>query len=112
MFNTIIHGDCLRILPQLSSESVNFILTDPPYMINYEPRDGRSITNDDNCGWLKPAFAQMYRVLARDSFCVSFYGFTKADAFLHAYRAAGFKVAGHFTFPKRRLLRTVRPLPA
>jgi hypothetical protein len=25
-------------------------------------------------GWLKPAFAQVYRVLKQDSFCVSFYG--------------------------------------
>jgi site-specific DNA-methyltransferase (adenine-specific) len=101
MTNTIIHGDCLNVLPTLAPASANFILTDPPYMVTYESRDGRSIKNDDNDAWLKPTFAELYRVLERDSFCVSFYGWPKAEAFLSAYRAAGFKVAGHLTFPKR-----------
>ena len=46
--NTIIHADCLRVLPQLSDESVDFILTDPPYLARYTSRDGRSVPNDDN----------------------------------------------------------------
>lgn len=57
--------------------------------------------NDDNDAWLKPAFAEMYRVLDRDSFCVSFYGWSKVDRFMQAYRAAGFRVVGHLMFPKR-----------
>ena len=32
LINTIIYGDCLTILPQLASGSVNFVLTDPPYI--------------------------------------------------------------------------------
>jgi site-specific DNA-methyltransferase (adenine-specific) len=99
--NTITHADCLQFLPKLAAESVNFILTDPPYLVGYESRDGRTVPNDDNDRWLKPAFAQMYRVLERDAFCVSFYGWPNADKFLQAYRAAGFRVAGHFAFPKR-----------
>jgi site-specific DNA-methyltransferase (adenine-specific) len=63
------------------------------------------VPNDDNDAWLKPAFAEMYRVLDRDSFCVSFYvsfyGWPKADRFMQAYRAAGFRVVGHLMFPKR-----------
>jgi site-specific DNA-methyltransferase (adenine-specific) len=80
--------------------SVNFILTDPPYITRYKSRDGRVVPNDDNDKWLKPAFAEMYRVLANDSFCVSFYGWPHADKFMHAYRAAGFRVVGHLMFPK------------
>jgi len=99
--NIIIHADCLDALPTLPAESINFILTDPPYLARYESRDGRSVPNDDNDRWLKPAFAQMFRVLERDAFCVSFYGWPHADKFLHAYRSAGFRVAGHFVFPKR-----------
>jgi hypothetical protein len=30
--NTILQGDCLQILPQLAAGSVQFILTDPPYI--------------------------------------------------------------------------------
>jgi DNA modification methylase len=99
--NTILNADCLKALPMLPDGSVDFILTDPPYITRYKSRDGRSVPNDDNDRWLKPAFAQMHRVLAKDAFCVSFYGWPQADKFLQAYRAAGFLVVGHFAFPKR-----------
>lgn len=99
--NSIINGDCLSVLPQLAACSVNFILTDPPYITRYRARDGRQIANDNNDAWLKPAFAEMYRVLAPDSFAVSFYGWPQADRFLQAYRCAGFRVVGHLAFPKR-----------
>lgn len=99
--NTIIQGDCLNVLPSLAAGSVNFVLTDPPYLARYTSRDGRSIPNDDNDAWLKPAFAELHRVLERHSFCVSFYGWPHADRFLAAFRSAGFRVAGHFAFPKR-----------
>ena len=101
MQNTILQGDCLAILPTLVAESADFILTDPPYLVNYRSRDGRKVANDDNDAWLNPAFAQMYRVLKPDSFAVSFYGWPSADKFLHAYRAAGFRVVSHLMFPKR-----------
>ncbi len=97
---TIIHGDCTNVLPQMAARSVNFILTDPPYITRYQSRDGRSVPNDDNDVWLKPAFAQMYRVLARDSYAVSFYGWPQADRFIRAYRDAGFRIVGHLVFPK------------
>lgn len=99
--NTILHADCLHALPQLPAGSVNFILTDPPYLARYTSRDGRTVPNDDNDAWLHPAFAEMYRVLERHSFGVSFYGWPHADRFLTAFRAAGFRVVGHLMFPKR-----------
>lgn len=99
--NTLIQGDCLQVLPTLPAASVQFILTDPPYITSYRSRDGRRVPNDDNDRWLKPAFAEMYRALARNSFCVSFYGWPRADQFMQAYKAAGFRVVGHFAFPKR-----------
>jgi adenine-specific DNA-methyltransferase len=104
--NTIIHADCIKALPMLPDRSVGFILTDAPYITNYQSRDGRRVPGDDNDTWLKPAFAQMYRVLANDSFCVSFYGWPKADRFMQAYRAAGFRVVGHLMFPKGYASRT------
>lgn len=108
--DSILHGDCLQLLPQLAACSANFALTDPPYLARYRSRDGREVPNDDNDTWLKPAFAELYRVLAEDTFAVSFYGWPHADRFLAAWRAAGFRIAGHLVFPKRytsstRLLR-------
>ena len=34
--NTIINGDCLDILPRISAGGVDFILTDPPYLVGYK----------------------------------------------------------------------------
>lgn len=98
--NTILHADCLNALPDLQSRSINFVLTDPPYLARYKSRDGRSVPNDDNDTWIKPAFAEIYRVLERNSFCVSFYGFPHADKFITAWRSAGFRIVGHLVFTK------------
>ena len=65
--NVIIQGNCLDILPQIDARSVDFILTDPPYIARYRSRDGRSVQNDDNAAWLAPSFAEMYRVLKNDA---------------------------------------------
>lgn len=99
--NRIIIGDCLDILPELPTRSVNFVLTDPPYIARYRSRDGRAVLNDDNDTWLEPAFTEIYRVLERNRFCVSFYGWPHADKFLAAWRKAGFRIVGHLAFPKR-----------
>lgn len=100
------NGDCLQLLPSLPAADVDFILTDPPYITRYRSRDGRTVPNDNNDAWLKPAFAELYRVLKPDSFAVSFYGWPKADRFLTAFRAAGFRVVGHLVFPKRYTSKT------
>lgn len=66
--NRLLHGDCLALLPQMTAESVDLVLTDPPYIVRYQSRDGRSIPNDDTDEWLAPAFADMYRLLKPDSY--------------------------------------------
>ena len=99
--NEIVLGDCLSVMPRIPSRSVNFVLTDPPYIVRYKSRDGRSIKNDDNDRWLLPAFSEAHRVLERDSYCVSFSGWPHTDKFMSAFRKAGFKVIGHLVFPKR-----------
>jgi adenine-specific DNA-methyltransferase len=35
------------------------------------------------------------------AFCVSFYGWNKADLFIEAWRSAGFRIGGHLVFRKR-----------
>jgi site-specific DNA-methyltransferase (adenine-specific) len=99
--NTIIHGDCIEVMQRLPEGSDGFILTDPPYLVNYRDRTGRAVVNDDNAAWLKPAYREMFRVLRPHSFAVSFYGYTKIDLFMDAWKSAGFRIAGHFVFPKK-----------
>src|SRR5580693_6041850 len=54
--DTIIHGDCLAVLPRVATGSVDFILTDPPYIAPYKPsknNSGQSVRNNDNAAWLE-----------------------------------------------------------
>jgi site-specific DNA-methyltransferase (adenine-specific) len=96
----IFNADCIDMMPAFDQGSVDFILTDPPYITRYRGRDGRTVANDNNSRWLKPAFHEMYRVLKDGGFCVSFYGWNKVDLFMDAWRAAGFRIVGHIVFRK------------
>ena len=104
-------GDCVEVMRRSPSHSVDFVLTDPPYITRYRSRNGKSVINDDNDRWLQPAFAQVYRILRPDSFCVSFYGWNKTDLFMSAWRNAGFRIAGHIVF-RKQYASSVRPLHA
>ena len=99
--NTVLHGDCVEIMRRMQPASIDFVITDPPYIMRYCARDGRSIANDDNARWLKPAFTQIHRLLKSTAFCISFYGWNKADLFIDAWRGAGFRIVGHLVFRKR-----------
>jgi predicted methyltransferase len=70
--NQILHGDCIEVMRQMPANSVDFIFTDPPYLVNYRDRSGRTIQNDTDESWLKPAMAEAYRVLRPTG-----YGFQK-----------------------------------
>jgi DNA modification methylase len=98
--DTVMLGDCIGLMARLESGSVDFVLTDPPYITYYRDRNGRTVTNDDNDRWLTPAFAEIFRLLKDDSLCVSFYGWNQADKFIAAWRAVGFWLAGHLVFSK------------
>jgi DNA modification methylase len=98
--NSVLHGNCIEIMHSLPENSADFILTDPPYLVHYKDREGRSIQNDSQADWLKPAFAECYRVLKQDSLMIGFYGWTQADKFIGAWRSAGFRIVGHLVFRK------------
>lgn len=98
--NMLLNGDCLDVLPRLPAHSADFVLTDPPYLVNYKDRSGRSIANDVRDDWLAPAFSEISRVLRPDSLCVSFYGWTRVDIFMSAWRRAGLRPVGHIVFAK------------
>lgn len=99
--NAILQGDCVEIMNRLPANSIDFILTDPPYLVNYRDRNGRTIQNDEKSDWLKPAMANAFRVLKQNRLMVCFYGWGKIDEFFAAWIAAGFRPVGHLVFRKR-----------
>jgi site-specific DNA-methyltransferase (adenine-specific) len=102
----VIQGDCKAVLQTLPNESVDFVLTDPPYLVRYKDRSGRSIANDSNSGSVLSAFSDLYRVLKPNRFCVSFYGWNSVAVFFEVWKRAGFAAVGHIVwhkgYPSRR----------
>lgn len=96
----LILGNCVDIMSGFPDRAVDFILTDPPYLVGFRDRSGRSIAGDRTDEWLQPACNQMYRVLKKDALLVSFYGWNRVDRFMAAWKKAGFSVVGHLVFTK------------
>ena len=101
LFTTTIAGGYFPRYPRNLSIS---LLTDPPYLVNYRGRwdgDRKTIVGDDDPSWLVPAFTEIWRVLKRDSFAISFYCWTcTADLFVGTFKATGFRPVSHLAFVK------------
>lgn len=98
--NTVIHGDCVCVLQTMPSESVDLVVTDPPYFVRYQDRLGRTIANDADPDSVLGAFTDVYRVLKPNTFCISFYGWNSVARFFDAWTQAGFKAVGHIVWHK------------
>lgn len=95
---TIAAGDCLRILPTLPDESIDAIVTDPPYGISYKPKRHRAIANDERpfIWWLHEA----YRVAKDGSALVCFCRWDVQEAFRFAMELAGFRVRAQLVWDR------------
>ena len=99
----VLHGDSLMLLPSIPDASIDFVLTDPPYLVDYVGRwDGprRKIVGDGEPSWVRPAFEHIHRVLREDAFCVTFYGWPHADIFVGTFKELGFRPVSHLAFVK------------
>ena len=93
-------GNCIDVMARIPDNAIDFILTDPPYLVGFRDRSGRTIAGDKTDEWLQPACNEMYRVLKKDALMVSFYGWNRVDRFMAAWKNAGFSVVGHLVFTK------------
>lgn len=78
-------GNCIDVMARISDNAIDLILTDPPYLVGFRDRSGRTIAGDVNDEWLQPACNEMYRVLKKDALMVSFYGWNRVDRFMAAW---------------------------
>jgi len=73
MINQVIQGDCLEVMKDIPNKSVDMILTDPPYGMNYQSsrrtatKQFAKITNDTNIDWFPEFIKECYRVLKDNS---------------------------------------------
>lgn len=104
--NHVICADATKTLISIPSGSIDFVLTDPPYLVNYRPRDGRRCPNDNTDYWLEPAFRELFRVLKPNSFCATFYGWPWIDRFMSVWKKSGFRPVSHLVWVKSHCSRT------
>lgn len=99
--NKIINGDCLEVMKQIPDKSIDLVLTDPPYGMDYVSswRKHRfaKIELDKNVDWFEEFITEAYRVLKDDTHIYVFCN----DFAISDFRALMDKVG--FT-PKRTLV--------
>lgn len=105
--NTIIHGDSLTVLRQMEPESVDAIITDPPYGINYEPGNRKvntlgKIANDNApfIWFLYDAFRVLKSGAAGSGSLICFTRWDVEQTFVDAMKLAGFQVKSEIIWDK------------
>lgn len=70
-YNSLIQGDCLEVMRRLESESVNLIVTSPPY--NLKNSTGNGLKNGNGGKWQNAALMNGYRAhdddMPYDQYC-------------------------------------------
>lgn len=89
--------------------SVDLVLTDPPYNVDYEGQDGMKIQNDkqsdeDFYNFLLSAFKNMYEHTKLGGVIYCFHADTEGLNFRNAFKSAGFKLAECLIWVKNSLV--------
>lgn len=87
--NEIYFGDCLDWMKLIDDKSIDLIVTDPPYLINYKTnyrnnknhRFCRPILNDTNISLIKEYIKECYRILKNNTALYMFCNSNKVDIF-------------------------------
>jgi len=104
--NRIIQGNCAAVMQSFPDGCVDLAVTDPPYLVGYRDRSGRTIAGDNSPAKVLPCFPELYRILKPNSLCVCFYGWNRIDLFMTAWKEAGFNPVGHIVWRKNYASRT------
>lgn len=101
-------GDCIAGMRQLADESVDLIVTDPPYLMNYKSgrrkdkghRFNRPIEGDKDFQLIHDYILECYRVLKPNSAAYVFCNQNHVDYFMQEARAAGFNIKNLIVWDK------------
>jgi len=73
--NKIYQGDCIEVLKTFPDESVDFVLTDPPYNVNLEYTEIEDNMDDERYSdWCFEWLKELYRVLQNGCYAIVFTG--------------------------------------
>ena len=99
----LLHGDCFELLQDIPDESVDMVLTDPPYGMNFQSGRRKSkhekIKGDSNLDWLDDFVDEIYRVCKPNTAHYVFCSFHHIDKFKQSIEKK-FKVKNILTWVK------------
>ena len=85
----LLQGDCLDLMKDIPDGSVDLILTDPPYGINFQSHRRKNvyakIKNDLKLDWVDEYFAECKRILKDDTAIYCFCSWHNIDIFKYAF---------------------------
>lgn len=107
--NKIYLGDCLEILKGFPDNSIDMILTDTPYGINFKSNMDTSnrfdyIENDDNLDFFEPFIIQAYRLLKENSCIFLFCRFDNYPYFYNTVTKCNLDVKNCLVWEKNKAL--------
>jgi site-specific DNA-methyltransferase (adenine-specific) len=87
--NTVICGDCFEIMRNIPDESIDMILTDPPYGMSFQSghrkQKHNKIIGDSSLEWLDEFVEQSYRLAKQNTAHYIFCSFHNIDIFKQAF---------------------------
>lgn len=107
----LLNGDCLEIMKQIPNESVDMVLTDPPYLCDYSRHDSKSrfskkIANDENNSanecMIEKYLQECYRIMKDNTAIYCFCNYKKIDFFKQQIETAGFNLKNIIIWDKQR----------
>ena len=86
ILNTFITGDCEQVLKEIPSDSIDFVLTSPPYADKRDyGNENSSISPDEYVEWFLPKGREIYRVLKPTGSFILNISDKVVDGFQHLY---------------------------
>ena len=101
-------GDCLELMKDIPDNSIDLIVTDPPYLIKYRTnyRKNKShdfcgeILNDDNYELIEKFFKESFRVMKKNSAMYCFCSSKTIDYFMKQAFSNGFQIKNQIIWVK------------
>lgn len=91
--NKILNADSLNIIDKLPLESIDLIISDPPYGQNLSYGIKKiKIKNDNNLKWLFSFAYNAFRILKPNSFCILFWQWRTYIDLVDTMKKAGFSI--------------------
>lgn len=98
----LIYDDCLEVMKSIPNESIDLIVTDPPYLINYKSHwcYSKVITGDSDYDLIEKSIHEMYRVLKNNAAAYVFCSPKKIDYFMRCCKDSGFAIKNSIIWVK------------